>query len=173
MLQQYRHYLRHKLILIFKLTAFNCVADKNTPGSLLTFLTSALWRKRDALSGLCSVKKIFAYFLLNAIQQRPVGFAGSSEGHHGQQLGLLADHSFLRREKSRSVWSLKQLLNSCKWNIVKAGHSSTIPHKHLGNLVPFWQLLFDWLLPSQLHTAHTQKAALVVISEHTHEKILW
>lgn len=44
-----------------------------------------------------------AYFFLNAIQQGPVGFAGSTEGHHGQQLGLLTHHTFLRREKSQLI----------------------------------------------------------------------
>lgn len=36
-----------------------------------------------------------AHLLLNAVQQRPVGLVGGGEGHHGQQLGLLADDALL------------------------------------------------------------------------------
>lgn len=43
---------------------------------------------------------IAAYFLLDIMKQRPVAFAGSTERHHGQQLGLVAHNTFLKRDKS-------------------------------------------------------------------------
>lgn len=42
-----------------------------------------------------------ANLLLNTIQQRPVGFAGPCERHHGQQLELLTDDTLLSRKKTR------------------------------------------------------------------------
>lgn len=37
--------------------------------------------------------------------------------------------------------------------------SSPIPHRGPGSSELFWWLWFDWLLPSQLHTAHRRRAA--------------
>lgn len=46
------------------------------------------------------IQSPLANLLLDAVQQCPVGFVGSGEGHHGEQLGLLADDTLLRRNPS-------------------------------------------------------------------------